>query len=178
MRAGWEKSTLDRCSKRRPRTPAKLIAVIAIAAVTSQAAESAAQLAAAKKAFEAGKFQAAVDAAASASRQSPSLSDYAAWIRAQAEYRLKNYPEVANAVRSILEQDEPSSPLATPAVELGVQASLDSLHPSEGLDLLRNFDETLPQPQGDLLLAKCFQASGDLPHAAEPGSPDRSPASA
>jgi peptidoglycan lytic transglycosylase len=130
-------------------------------------AEDASVLASARRALDAGKLDLANQQASDSATKSPSLGDYAAWVAAQAEYRLKNYAEVASAVRKILAQETPSSPLTAVAAQIAVQAALDSGHAGEGLELLRKFYERIPQPQGDLLFARCFQATGDLPHAAE-----------
>jgi len=48
-----------------------------------------------------------------------------------------------------------------------VRAELDSDHPAQALDLVRKYYDRVPQPEGDLLLARCLEATGDLPQAAE-----------
>src|SRR5438270_3785186 len=50
-------------------------------------------IAVAQHQFELGKFEAAADYATEASRKAPLLDDYAQYIRAQAQYQLKNYSE-------------------------------------------------------------------------------------
>src|ERR1700726_958528 len=54
-------------------------------------------IAVAQHQLELGNLQAAAQYAASASNKAPILDDYAQYIRAQAEYGLKNYAEVAKA---------------------------------------------------------------------------------
>jgi soluble lytic murein transglycosylase len=53
------------------------------------------------------------------------------------------------------------------AAALAVRAGLDSDHPKDALDLVKKYDEVIPQPQADLLLARCLAATGDLAQAAE-----------
>lgn len=111
-------------------------------------------------------LQAAVEYATAASAKAPILDDYAQYVKAQAEYGLKNFAEVGKAATRVFDQ-VPLSPLAGPAAALAVRAELDGDQPKQALELVRKHYERIPQPQRDLLLARCFDAVGDLPHAAE-----------
>lgn len=109
---------------------------------------------------------AAAEYARAASTQAPMLEDYAQYIRAQAEYRLKKYGEVAKSVTRVFDQT-PLSPFTGDAAALAVRAELDNDSPKTALDLIRKYYDRIPQPEGDLLLARSLQSSGDLAQAAE-----------
>lgn len=113
-----------------------------------------------------GNFAAAAESAAAGAQKAPSLEDYAHYIREQAEYGLKNYAEAAKSATHVFNQ-VPSSPLVGSAAALAVRAGLDSDHPKDALELVKKYDEVIPQPQADLLLARCLSATGDLLQAAE-----------
>ena len=98
--------------------------------------------------------------------KAPSLDDYAQYIRAQAEYNLKDYGEVAKAVPHVFNQ-VPLSPLVGPAAALAVRSHLDNDKPKEALDLIKKYYDRIPKPQSDFLLARCFKGVGDPAQAAE-----------
>ncbi|MCU1293349.1 MAG: Lytic transglycosylase, catalytic [Bryobacterales bacterium] len=123
-------------------------------------------IAVAQRQLDSGNFSGAVRYADSAASQAPSLIDYAQYIRAQAQYRLKNYAEVAKSVTHVFNQS-PASPLVGAAAALAVRAELDNNSPKPGLELIKKYYDRIPQPQADLLLAQCFTGVGDLPQAAE-----------
>jgi soluble lytic murein transglycosylase len=133
---------------------------------TPKAAGAAALLAVAQRELEAGHLAVAAEYANSAAVKAPLLEDYAQFVRAQAEYRLKDYGETAKAVTEVLSHT-PTSPLTGAAAALAVSAELDNNSAKPALDLIRKYYNNIPQPQAELLLAKCFQASGDLAQAAE-----------
>ncbi len=112
-----------------------------------------------------GDFTAATEYAQEASKRAPVLDDYANYVRAEAEYKLRHYKEVDKAVAHVFTHD-PVSPLTGAAAALAVQSSLEADKPKSALDLIRKYYKRIPQPQADSLLARCFQASGDLPQAA------------
>ncbi len=123
-------------------------------------------IAVAQHQLEIGNPQAAVESATSASTKAPILDDYAQYIRAQAEYQLKNYAEVAKSVTHVFNQS-PVSPFVGPAAALAVRSDLDSGSPKDALDLVKKYHDQIPQPQATLLLARCFDVTGDLPQSAE-----------
>jgi len=131
-----------------------------------KAVGAAALIAVAQHQLEIGNPQAAADYALSASTRVPVLNDYAQYIRAQAEYQLRNYPEVAKSVTRVFNQS-PLSPFVGSAAALAVRADLDSGSPKQALDLIKKYYDRVPQPQAELLLARCFDATGDLPQSAE-----------
>lgn len=136
------------------------------AARKSKAAAAAVTLAIAQRQLASLKFADAAKEAAAAAKRAPLLRDYSEYIRAEAEYQLKNYTEVAKGVTQVF-KELPISPLTGPAAALLVQADLDGNRPRDALRLIEKYFKRIPQPQGDLLLAKCFAAIGDLPQAAE-----------
>ncbi len=123
-------------------------------------------IAVARHELDQNHLEAAVDYAASASKQAPLLDDYAQYIRAEAEYRLKNYAEVGKAAAHVFDQ-APLSPLVGPAAAVGVRAQLDGDNPKQALELVKKYYDRIPQPEGDLLLARSYQGTGDLAQAAE-----------
>ena len=116
--------------------------------------------------LDAHNFASAVEYASAGAKKAPVLDDYAHYIRAQAEYQLKNYSEVAKSATHVFNQT-PVSPFVGAAAALAVRADLDGDSPKQALELIEKYFEVIPQPEGDLLLARCFQATGDLPQAAE-----------
>ncbi len=123
-------------------------------------------IAVARHQLESGNLAAAASYAASASTQAPILDDYAQYLRAQAEYGLKNYPEVAKASTRVFDH-VPLSPFAGPAAALAVRAELDNNNPQQALALVKKHYDRIPDPQADLLLARCLDATGDLAQAAD-----------
>jgi soluble lytic murein transglycosylase len=123
-------------------------------------------IAVAQHQLELGNLPAAAQYAASASKKAPILDDYAEYIRAQAEYGLKNYAEVAKAATHVFDQ-APISPFIGPAAALAVRADLDSDNPKQALELVKKYHGRIPQPEADLLLARSFAAAGELAQAAE-----------
>lgn len=111
-------------------------------------------------------YSSAATYANAASKKAPVLDDYAQYIRAQAEYQLKDYAEVQKAATRIFEHT-PLSPFVGAAAALAVRADLDGDAPKRALQLIEKYVDSIPQPEADLLLARCFQATGDLPQAAE-----------
>ncbi len=123
-------------------------------------------IAVAQHQLDIGNSSAAVQYATAAVSKAPMLADYAHYIRAQAEYQLKNYAEVAQSATHVFNQ-EPVSPFVGAAAALVVKADLDGDNPKQALEIIRKYFDTIPQPVADLLLARCFAATGDLPQAAE-----------
>jgi soluble lytic murein transglycosylase len=123
-------------------------------------------IAVAQHELQLGHFDAAVEYATSAAGKAPSLSDYAHYVRAQAEYKLKNYSEVDKSVTQIFNQ-LPISPLTGAGAALAVNSDLDGDRPKNALELIKKYYDRIPQPNADLLFAKCFRANGDLAQAAE-----------
>ncbi|MBV8818946.1 MAG: tetratricopeptide repeat protein, partial [Acidobacteriaceae bacterium] len=123
-------------------------------------------LALAQHSLDAGDLNAAVEYATSAAAKAPVLDDYSHYIRAEAEYRLKNYGEVAKSATHVFEH-APVSPFVGAVAALAVQAELENNSPKTALELIQKYHDQIPQPQADLLLAQSFANTGDLPQAAE-----------
>ncbi len=126
----------------------------------------AATISLARQYLEINNPTAALEQANIAAAKVPQLIDYALYYRAQSEYQLKNYPEVAKAVKQIFDQ-QLLSPMTGPAAAVSVSAYLDSGNPKQAFDLVKKYFDKIPQPQATLLLARCLQANNDLPQAAE-----------
>ena len=131
-----------------------------------KSAGAAAILALAQHQLEARNFSGAAEYANSGVAKAPILADYAYFIRAQAELQLRNSAAVNESATRIFAH-APASPFVGPAAALAVRADLDSDHPKEALQLIKKHFEVIPQPEANLLLARCFQSTGDLPQAAE-----------
>lgn len=123
-------------------------------------------IAVAQHQLELGNFSSAAEYATAASAKAPILDDYAQYIRAQAEYQLKNYSEVQESATRVFNQSPPS-PFVGAAAALAVRADLDGDSPKQALELIKKYFDVLPQPAADLLLARSFEATGDLAQAAE-----------
>ena len=123
-------------------------------------------IAAAQHELDNKNFSASADYAQSAVSKAPVLADYAHFIRAQAEYELHNYANVAESAKRIFDF-APPSPFVGPVAALAVRADLDGNSPKQALELIKKYFDVVPQPQADLLLARCFEATNDLPQAAE-----------
>src|SRR6266853_6796387 len=95
----------------------------------------------------------------------PKLSDYVAWFTATAESNLENYTSVAKLLEPVWAQ-LPPSPLMGRSAILGAQAYEKGGNTQDALSLLRRYYAALPQPAGDLAMAKAFAANGDSVSAA------------
>jgi soluble lytic murein transglycosylase len=128
-----------------------------------------ADLKASAAALDAKNYGAALSSADGLAKRLPKLADYAAWLTASARFGLKNYAAVPAALDPLWKQTL-ASPLAGKAYLLDAQAliqnSAKDAGSKEAADLLRKNYAALPQPQGDLLLAQAFSASGDSVSAA------------
>lgn len=123
-------------------------------------------IAVAQHQLELGNFSAAVEYSTAAAKNAPTLDDYAHYIRAQAEYALRNYAEVAESATHVFSQI-PTSPFVGSAAAIAVKADLDGDSPKQALELIKKYFDVVPQPTADLLLARCLEATGDLQQATE-----------
>ncbi len=133
---------------------------------SSKVVGAAGLIAAAQHELDMQNFTAAADYSSAAVSKAPVLADYAYYIRAQAEYGLHNYSEVGEAATHVFSH-QPPSPFVGPAAALAVRADLEANSPKQALTLIRKYFDVVPQPQADLLLARCFRETGDLPAAAD-----------
>src|SRR3954447_17051486 len=137
------------------------------AKVTSPKVVGAAGLiAVAQHQLELKSFNAAAEYATAAASKAPILADYAHYIRAQAEFELGNYGEVAASATRIFNY-APTSPFVGPAAALLTRANLSGHSPKQALELLKKYFDVVPQPQADILLARCYEANDELQQAAD-----------
>ena len=140
-----------------------VLATLAFAGVAvSLAAEGdfVSELKSAVAALEAKHDAAAIAMLNGLDRKLPKLADYTAWFRASAEFDTGNYAAVPAALEPIWTQT-PASPLIGRAALLGAQALQETGNTPGAVSLLRKYYAALPQPQGDLSMAKAFAAAGD-----------------
>lgn len=123
-------------------------------------------IAVAQHQLELKNYPLAVEYSTAAAKSAPTLDDYAHYIRAQAEYALRNYADVTESATHVFNQ-VPTSPFVGAAAALAVRADLDGDSPKQALDLIKKYFDVVPQPAADLLLARSFEGNGDLPQAAE-----------
>jgi soluble lytic murein transglycosylase len=95
----------------------------------------------------------------------PKLADYTGYYLAATRAELKDAAGLAEDLAPARSGGEPS-PLAAKSWLLEARA-LKTTAPAEGIRVLREHYPALPQPEGDLRMADCYQASSDLPRAAE-----------
>lgn len=127
---------------------------------------AAGMIALAQAQLDSHNYSAASEYAKSAASKAPVLADYAHYVQAQAELQLRNYSNVTESATHIF-QHAPPSPFVGAAAALAVRADLDGDRPKEALQLIKKYFSVIPQPEGSFLLARSFQATGDLPQAAE-----------
>ena len=95
----------------------------------------------------------------------PKLADYTGYYLAATRVELKDTAGLAEDLAPAPRGGEPS-PLAAKSWLLEARA-LKTTAPAEGIRILREHYAALPQPEGDLRMADCYQAANDLPRAAE-----------
>ncbi len=144
---------------------AAMLAVAGVAVSLSAADDAVSDLKAAVAALQSKNEAAAIATLKGLSGRLPQIPDYVAWFRASAEFGAGNYAAVPGALEPIWAQS-PASPLIGRAALLGAQAFGQTSNTAGAVSLLRKYYAALPQPQGDLALAKAFAAAGDPVSAA------------
>jgi soluble lytic murein transglycosylase len=120
--------------------------------------------------FESGKYSAAILDLKAAQPKLPKIADYVAYYLASARVELKDFAEARKDLAVFHKLQEPS-PLELKAVLLEAKAL--ALAPAqngsaaEGIKLLRERYQELPQPPGDFTLAQAYEAAGQGAQAAE-----------
>jgi soluble lytic murein transglycosylase len=156
-------------------TPARGAALEAFAkAHAAETAGALARLALGITAYEQKDYAAALEHLKGLSARLPQIADYVAYYQAAARVEAATELEdvgrgLAPIHRSAASADTSAaapSPLAGRAWLLEARA-LKLSQPAEAVRLLREHYSELPQPEGDINLADCYQAAGDLPHAAD-----------
>ena len=123
-----------------------------------------ARLALGVTAYEHGDYPAAIAALRRAQPGLPRLADYTAYYLAAARVEANDVEGVAADLAPL--HSGPPSRLAARAWLVEARA-LKSSDPRQGVRLLSAHYPELPQPDGDLALADCYQAAHDLPSAAD-----------
>jgi soluble lytic murein transglycosylase len=146
-------------------TPARRAAVESYAAAHSKDINGAlAQLALGVVAYEHKDYPAAIAALRKVQKLSQ-IADYTAWYLAASRVESNDTAGIANDLAPA-HSTPLLSPLSAKAWLLEARA-LETTQPAEGARILRELYAELPQPEGDLTLADCYQAANDLVRAAE-----------
>jgi soluble lytic murein transglycosylase len=144
---------------------AAMLAVAGVAVSLSAADDAVSDLKAAVAALQSKNEATAIATLKGLSGRLPQIPDYVAWFRASAEFSAGNYAAVPAALEPIWAQS-PASPLIGRAALLGAQAFGQTANTAGAVSLLRKYYAALPQPQGDLALARAFAAASDPVSAA------------
>ena len=137
-------------------------AAIAAHVVTHPEDAPLANLALGITAYEQKSWAAAITALKPLSAKLPKIADYAAYYLAAAQVENNEFAGVG----AELVPAYGNSPLAARSRLVEARA-LKANTPADAVRLLRDHYAELPQPEGDVTLADCYQAANDLPHAAE-----------
>jgi soluble lytic murein transglycosylase len=116
-------------------------------------------------ALDAKRYQGAIASLSPLPKRMPELADYAAWFLASAQSEARNYPAVTNSLDPVWKQNPPS-PLLSKSALLAADAYSQTGAFGDAVDVLRNNYAALNQPEGDLALAKAFEAASDPVSAA------------
>ncbi len=95
----------------------------------------------------------------------PQIADYTAYYLGQARVESNDLTGVSKELLPA-HAAEVRSPLSARAWILEARA-LETADPAAAVRLLREHYADLPQPEGDVTLADCYQAAQDLPHAVD-----------
>ncbi len=145
-------------------TPAKRVAIEHYAAGHAKEAAQA-RLALGVAAYEQKDYTAAISNLRLAAAGLPKVADYAAYYLAAAEVEAGDFDGVAQDLEP-LRRGAVRSPLAGKAWLVEARA-LKGSDAAAAVRLLREHYAELPQPEGDVTLADCYQAAGNLADAAE-----------
>ena len=116
-------------------------------------------------AYEQRDYAGSIAALGKARERLPKLADYTGYYLAAARVELNDVEGLANDLAPARSGGE-LSPLAAKSWLLESRV-LKTTAPLEGVRILREHYAALPQPEGDLRLADCYQAANDLPRAAD-----------
>jgi soluble lytic murein transglycosylase len=161
-----ELATLARNYREMP-APARRTALESYAKTHSEETNGAlARLALGVTAYEQRDYAAALENLHGLSAKLPRIADYVAYYEAAARVEAASELDAVGPELEIVHSDDPESPLAGRAWILAARA-LKPSQPAEAVRLLRAHYAELPQPEGDINLADCYQAAGDLGRAAD-----------
>jgi soluble lytic murein transglycosylase len=115
--------------------------------------------------YEQKDFAAAAADLKQAQGKLPQIADYTAYYLSAARVELKDFEGIAKDLEPARSMPV-RSPLANRSWILQARA-MQTAQPAEAVKILREHYADLPQPEGDLALADCYQAFNDLPHAVD-----------
>jgi len=156
-------ATLVRALRDTP-SPARRAAVEAYAAAHSKEA-ALARFALGVAASEQRDYTSAIAALRKVQGKLPQIADYTAYYLGLARVESKDFNGAGADLLPVHSGAAPS-PLAGRAWLLEARASKDTAA-ADAVRILREHYAELPQPEGDVTLADCYQAANDLPHAAD-----------
>ena len=116
--------------------------------------------------FEQKRFPDAILHLEAAQSRLPKLADYTAYYLATAHSETQDYAAAAREAAVVRSVPLPS-PFAAKSVVLQARGLAASGSAPEAVRMLRESYADLPQPDGDLALAIAYEATRDLPHAAQ-----------
>ncbi|HUI56446.1 MAG TPA: transglycosylase SLT domain-containing protein [Bryobacteraceae bacterium] len=116
-------------------------------------------------AYEQKDYPAAIASLKKADPKLAPIADYTAYFLAASRVELKDLDGLAKDLGPA-HSVEPPSPFAAKAWLLEARAEKETA-PADAVRLLSDHSAELPQPDGDVTLADCYQAAGDAAHAAE-----------
>jgi peptidoglycan lytic transglycosylase len=158
-------AALVRAERESP-TPAHRAAVEAYAAAHSKdSSGTLARLALGVIAYEQQDYAAALSNLDKLAGKLPKIADYAAYYQAAAHVESNDFAGVEQDLASAHAVGTPS-PFSGRAWLLEARA-LKTGNPAEAVRRLREHYAELPQPEGDVTLADCYQAAGEQAHAAD-----------
>jgi soluble lytic murein transglycosylase len=123
------------------------------------------QLSAAIEEIRKGAHTAAIARLQNLPDRVPELADYVWFHYGSSQFELKNYAAAIAAFAQVYEF-QPPSPFAARAVLAAAEAELQSGRPQNGLALLRQYSQKLPQPQVNKSFARAYEAAEDPVSAA------------
>jgi soluble lytic murein transglycosylase len=100
-----------------------------------------------------------------AEKRLPALRDYAAYLRAAAEFELREFSETEHALKPVWD-NTPISPLAGKTVVLQANSFLQDNKPKKAIELVQKHLTDLPESQAEDLLAHAYELAGDAANAA------------
>ncbi len=124
-----------------------------------------AQLVLGNQELDARQFPAAIEYLQAAEKRLPALADYAAYLKASAQFEQGNFAAADASVAPVLKQT-PVSPLLAKAVVLAANTALQRNDPKKALALLDENKAVLAPEKLELLQGKASAAAGDATSAA------------
>ena len=99
-----------------------------------------------------------------AEKRLPALRDYAAYLRAAAEFELREFSDTEHALKPVWD-NTPLSPLVGKTVVLQANSFLQDNNPKKAIELVQKHLTGLPESQAEDLLAHAYELAGDAANA-------------